>query len=80
MRPSVIAGALSGTLAFIGLVVLVYLLASRKMAWDSPPFVMGILLLSIAFGVHGLSHFGEELHYGFNPLTGNWQIPDNPIR
>ena len=31
-----------------------------------------LLLLSIAFGIHGLGHAYAEVNYGFNPLEGKW--------
>lgn len=37
------------------------------------PYKMGIFLLvaSIAFGVHGISHLGLEYVYNYNPLYWN---------
>jgi hypothetical protein len=29
-------------------------------------------MASIAFGIHGIQHSIEEIHYNFNPLEGNW--------
>ena len=35
---------------------------------DNNKIVCATLLLSIAIGIHGLSHLGLEMHYGYNPL------------
>jgi len=65
--PSVMAHTLNGGLLMIALVLAVinYRFIRRL------PLVQMItllLILSIAVGVHGLSHSGLETAYGYNPL------------
>lgn len=64
--PSVMAHTLNGGLLLLGLalVVLNFNTLSRL-----PPLqlVTLVLILSIAVGVHALSHVGVESTYGYNP-------------
>jgi hypothetical protein len=65
--PSILSHMLNGGLLFLAVVlgVLNYRIFSRL------PIVQMVtltLILSIAVGVHGLSHAGLESAYGYNPL------------
>lgn len=65
--PSFFAHALNGILLLVAFVVLL----QNRVALSGLGFykyIMVILLLSIAVGVHGLGHLGLERTYGFNPL------------
>ena len=69
LPPSFYAHGLNGLLLFIALIVIV-LNYSRLTRLEACPGRTAylILLLSIAVGVHGISHLGLEYVYGFNPM------------
>lgn len=63
-KPSVLAHMLNGILLFAAVVlILVY---PPKL--DTFKLIVLMILLSIAAGIHGLSHLGLEAVYGYNPL------------
>ena len=65
--PSVMAHTLNGGL----LIVALFLAAMNYRVISRLPVLQMItlvLILSIAVGVHGLSHAGLESAYGYNPL------------
>jgi len=65
--PSVMAHTLNGGLLIVALVLAV---ANYRVISSLPVLQMItlVLILSIAVGVHGLSHAGLESAYGYNPL------------
>ena len=65
--PSVMAHTLNGGLLMIALVLAVinYRVIRRLPLLQ---MITLLLILSIAVGVHGLSHSGLETAYGYNPL------------
>ena len=65
--PSVMAHTLNGGLLLLGgiLIALNFSFIRRLPALQ---LITLILILSIAVGVHGLSHAGLESAYGYNPL------------
>ena len=65
--PSVMAHTLNGGLLMIALVLAVI---NYRVIRSLPVLQMItlLLILSIAVGVHGLSHSGLETAYGYNPL------------
>jgi hypothetical protein len=65
--PSFYAHIISG---FLLLFSFVFIIRNRKIFYnlDVYKFTIIILLLSIALGLHGLSHLGLENIYDFNPL------------
>ena len=65
--PSVMAHTLNGGLMILALVlaVLNYRVISRLPVIQ---MITLVLILSIAVGVHGISHAGLESAYGYNPL------------
>lgn len=78
MRPSFLATGLSATLAVVATVL--FLNEYMNTTISRIDMIKILLLISIAFGVHSLSHYNEEVHYGFNPMIGQWKINDIPIR
>jgi hypothetical protein len=72
MRPSFLSHIINGLLSFIALIL--YLSNYEKINVENTLFI--ILLLSIAFGIHGILHHYEELYYDFNPLENKW-IPQS---
>lgn len=64
--PSVMAHTLNGGLLLLGLVLVA---ANFNSLSRLPPLqlVTLVLILSIAVGVHALSHVGVESTYGYNP-------------
>jgi hypothetical protein len=66
--PSVMAHTLNGGLLIVGLALV---LLNHRTLRNLPPaqLVMLVLVLSIAVGVHGLSHVGLESAYGYSPLN-----------
>lgn len=77
LPPSFYAHALNGILLFIALIIMVlnYSRLTRLEAYPGRTAYL-ILLLSIAVGVHGISHLGLEYVYGFNPLNyfNEWRM------
>ena len=65
--PSVYAHIMNGLLLFISLIIIYrnYSTLSRLAGYEK---VKLILLISIAIGLHGLSHMGLEYIYKYNPL------------
>jgi hypothetical protein len=65
--PSVMAHTLNGGLLMVALVLAVmnYRVISRLPVLQ---MITLVLILSIAVGVHGISHSGLESAYGYNPL------------
>jgi len=65
--PSVMAHMLNGGLLLLGglLIALNFSFIRRLPALQ---LITLVLILSIAVGVHGLSHAGLESAYGYNPL------------
>jgi len=70
LPPSFYAHGLNGILLFVALIIIVSNY-SRLARLDSYPgrTAILILLLSIAIGIHGISHLGLEYVYGFNPMN-----------
>jgi nitrate reductase gamma subunit len=73
LSPSFYAHVLNGILLFIALIIMV-LNYSRLTRLEAYPgrtayLILLLLLLSIAVGVHGMSHLGLEYVYGFNPMN-----------
>lgn len=62
--PSILAHVFNGIVLLIAIVL--FFRYYTKM--DNNEIVCTTLLLSIAIGIHGLSHLGLEMHYGYNPL------------
>jgi hypothetical protein len=65
--PSVMSHILNGGLLMVALILAAmnYRVISRLPALQ---MITLVLVLSIAVGVHGLSHAGLESAYGYNPL------------
>jgi hypothetical protein len=73
LPPSFYAHVINGILLFIAVIVIA-LNYSRLARLESYPrrttnLIYLVLLLSIAAGVHGISHLGLEYVYGFNPMN-----------
>ena len=65
--PSFYAHILNGLLLFISFILLC-VNYSKIMNFNFYKLITFILLLSIAIGIHGLSHFGLEKGYQYNPI------------
>jgi uncharacterized membrane protein len=63
------AHGMNGLLLFIALIIIVlnYSKFTRLEAYPGRTLYL-ILLLSIAVGIHGISHLGLERIYGYNPI------------
>jgi hypothetical protein len=70
LPPSFYAHGLNGILLFVALIIIVsnYSKFIRLEAYPERTVYL-ILLLSIAVGIHGISHLGLESVYGFNPIN-----------
>jgi hypothetical protein len=66
LRPSLYADVLNGLFLLFAFILLLQY-GSRK-SDDYYKMLIIYLLFSIAIGIHGLSHFGLEVAYGYNPL------------
>ena len=67
IQPSFYAHILNGFFTFIAIVVVIMNYSKIK-SLDYYRWLVLFLLLSIALGVHGLSHLGMETSYDYNPL------------
>jgi uncharacterized membrane protein len=69
LPPSFYAHGMNGLLLFIALIIIVlnYSKFTRLEAYPGRTLYL-ILLLSIAVGIHGISHLGLERIYGYNPI------------
>ena len=69
LPPSFYAHGMNGLLLFIALIIIVlnYSKFTRLEAYPERTVYL-ILLLSIAVGIHGISHLGLERIYGYNPI------------
>lgn len=65
--PSIMAHTLNGGLLMVA-VVLVALNFTFIRRLPALQLITLVLILSIAVGVHGLSHVGVESAYGYNPF------------
>lgn len=77
MRPSFILQILSG---FLILYCILLISQNYKTYLDEPDkykLIVIVFLASIAFGIHGIQHSIEEIHYNFNPFEGNWGENNN---
>jgi hypothetical protein len=63
LTPSFLGLAFGGILIGVALVLLLLNKPNTRL-------VMIVLLLSIAVSVHSILHFGEEIVYSYNPLSG----------
>jgi hypothetical protein len=66
LTPSLYAHVLNGLFLLFAFILLLQY-GSRKTN-DYYKMLIIYLLFSIAIGIHGLSHFGLEIVYGYNPL------------
>jgi hypothetical protein len=64
LRPSFFAFSLQGIL----LAIIVLLFIQNYKSLSNKDLILGLLLFSIAVGVHSILHHIEEQSYGFNPL------------
>lgn len=67
LQPSLYAHTLNGILMFLAAIVLIKHYRTIQNL-DSYRLILILLVLSIAAGVHSLSHLGLEAVYGYNPL------------
>lgn len=66
--PSLYAHSLNGLLVFICISIIILNFTIFKNL-DIYKRIIILLLLSIAIGIHGISHLGLEYVYNFNPLN-----------
>lgn len=67
-KPSFYAHGLNGLLIFISVIILILNFTIIKNL-DIYKRITILLLVSIAIGIHGISHLGLEYVYNFNPLN-----------
>ena len=67
MTPSLLAHVLNGGLLFVA-IVFILMHYNKLIKLSEFNLIILILALSIAAGIHGLSHIGLEYVYGYNPL------------
>lgn len=60
--------AINGALLWIGLVLFIYLLFTKNIKLVSFNSCIAILVLSVGFGLHAISHLGLEVFYNYNPM------------
>lgn len=75
MRPSFFGHVINGFLILIAVV-----LFFQNYKTISPESMIEFaLLFSIAFGIHSIIHFYEEIYYDFNPFGNKWKIRDDAV-
>jgi hypothetical protein len=72
MRPSFILQIISGFLILYSVLLISETYKTYLVDKDKYKLIIIVFLASIAFGIHGIQHSIEEIHYNFNPLEGNW--------
>lgn len=77
MRPSFILQIISGFLILYSILLMSQNYKTYVEDSDKYKLIMLVFLASITFGVHGITHSIEEIHYNFNPLEGNWGRNDD---
>ena len=65
--PSVYAHIINGLLLVVA-VALLYKNYSKIRNLSAYKLIIIVLMFSIGFGIHGLSHLGLEENYGYNPI------------
>lgn len=68
ISPSFYAHIVNGILLLAAIIVFIKNY-KKLVSLESYKFIKLVLFLSIAAGVHGLSHLGLETVYNYNPLT-----------
>ena len=68
LPPSFYAHGLNGLLVFISFIIIILNFTIFKNL-DIYKRITILLLLSIAIGIHGISHLGLEYVYKYNPLN-----------
>ncbi len=66
--PSFYAHILSGLFLLIALILIMRNYSSTLIKLDAYKMLLLVLVLSIAGGVHSISHMGLEKVYGYNPF------------
>jgi len=77
MRPSFILQIVSGFLILYSILLMSQNYKTYVDDADKYKLIVIVFLASIAFGIHGIQHSIEEIHYNFNPLEGNWGKHDD---
>ena len=72
MRPSFILQIISGFLILYSILLISQNYKTYVDDSDKYKLIVIVFMASIAFGIHGIQHSIEEIHYNFNPLEGNW--------
>jgi len=72
MRPSFILQIVSGFLILYSILLISQNYKTYVDDTDKYKLIIIVFVASIAFGIHGIQHSIEEIHYNFNPLEGSW--------
>jgi disulfide bond formation protein DsbB len=72
VKPSFLAQILNA--AF--LMAAIYVFAVSYQQLSNSNIIIILLLMSLAFGIHGLMHAVDEIYYGYNPLEGKWSMDE----
>lgn len=76
MRPSFIGIAINGVILVVTVIIMIYNWYNFKLYEKLILFI----LVGLMMGLHNIMHYLDEIHFGFNPLAGQWTIRDAPIR
>ena len=71
MRTSFLAHVVSGTLLLAVTILFIYEFFYKREELNNLNIIYILLGLSIAYGIHELSHILQEVNYDFDPLA-NW--------
>lgn len=47
---------------------------------DMATIIQLLFLMAIAWGIHTIHHYYEEVYYGYDLLQNKWKVNDLPIR
>lgn len=75
MRASFLSFIFCAILALIATIL--FLMHYKEM--DNVTIIQLLFLMTIAWGIHAIHHYYEEVYYGFDLLQGKWKVNDVPI-
>lgn len=78
-RPSFINHQIASVLGVIASIIGFYWLITQYRNINNYEIFIFFILLSISWGISSHLHFMEEVHYDYNPLTGDFEIKDDPV-
>ncbi len=79
MRASFLYHQITAVISIIATLLFLFSLYYNRQNINLFLISIGLLILSISWGIHGLLHFNEEYIYDFEPISGNTKILHRPV-